>query len=390
MQSYSPMARRRLKVFTLLVLFVIVLLTFIARRFDSEKPNKLSKHYYTPVRLHQEKTDLQGSNIPSIIADPIINGSRPPRLTRYGASLQFDPDDRCPPDSLMHAAGWKHLRPRTSLCPEVFVIGAKKGGTTSLIQYLSKHPDFEGIRLNEVKWVGETFYFAQKYTSMSLSQYVHLFPRNKMSGDASVDNLLFCKSPERIFKTCGFKPKIIILLRHPIKRYISNFMMRIERPVYTMFNTSTSISETTHREHQILKNAIDHKGVDLPQNRSDWTNYRCLFSCCTSMIYEGMYYVFVMNWLCNFPKENIMILNSDEMFAYTGDIYKEVLTFLGLKPLAETEIQRITSMVYNKSPEPNQSQYQLKEDDIHLLNSIYKSFNKELLELLNWSSVNWS
>ncbi len=371
----------------------MVLLTFFAiivRRFDSE--NKLLKYYYTaPVRLHQEKTGLKGSNVPRIIAEPIINDSHPPRLTRYGANLQFDPYDRCPQDSLMRAEGWKHLKPRTRLCPEVFIVGAKKGGTTSLIQYLSKHPDFKGIRLNEVKWIGETFYFAQKYTSMPLSQYVRLFPKNKMSGDASVDNLVFCNSPERIFKTCGYKTKIIILLRHPIKRYISNFMMRVERPAYTMFNTSTStISETTHREHHILKNAIDHKGMDLPQNKSDWIKYRCLFSCCTSMIYEGMYYVFVMNWLCNFPKENIMILNSDEMFTYTGDIYKEVLTFLGLKPLAETEIQRITSMVHNKSPKPNQPQYQLKEDDMHLLNSIYKSFNEGLLELLNWSSVDWS
>ncbi len=137
----------------------------------------------------------------------------------------------------------------------------------------------------------------------------------------SVDNLPFCKSPERILETCGFKTKIVMLLRHPIQRYISNFMMRIRPgPSYNDYNYSVSIIEKTTKDFSTLKDKLREKGMDFPKHKSEWLNYRCLFSdlCCESMIYEGMYYVFVMNWLCNFPKENIMILNSDEMFHNPG------------------------------------------------------------------------
>lgn len=389
-QTYSNMARRRLKIFTACVLLLIVLLTLTARMMEEDKQHSpLPKRFYvrptvtnyrrTPDAsqdLHQERK-LNVKFQWSYVSDS-------PRLTRYGANLQFDHLSLCPKDSLM-LSDWKQIRTKTHRCPQVFIIGAKKGGTTSLYQYLSKHPDFEGIRLNESKWIGETFYFAQTYTSLRLSEYVRLFPMGKMSGDASVDNLLFCKSPERILKTCGSKTKIIILLRDPIKRYISNFMMRVQRPQYSSYNNYTSISETTKNEYHVLKAKLDQQKLNLPQNESDWVDFRCLFSCCTSMIYEGMYYVFIMNWLCNFPKENIIFINSEEFFTYPVDIFKEILTFLGLKPLAEETIKHITSVVYNEGPTTHEVQHQLKEEDLQTLNSIYRPFNEGLLKLLNWS-----
>ena len=406
------MARKRLKLFTGGVLFIIVVLTVASKLLEAEKPGKHFKRYY----IVPQKTETHNLHNTTTIASelgheasftdtPKDDGhqltsnmaglSKEPgteivsTLTRYGANIPFDHSQSCPKDSLMRT-DWKKLQPRTRRCPQVFIVGAKKGGTTSLYQYLSKHPDFEGIRLNESKWIGETFYFAQKYTSLSLSKYIHLFPKAKMTGDASVDNLLHCKSPERILKTCGRKSKIIILLRNPINRYVSNFMMRVRRPEYGKFNNFSSISDTTKEEFDILKSAVNKKGISLPQNESEWPNYRCLFSCCKSMIYEGMYYVFVMNWLCNFPKENIMFLNSEEMFRYPTAILKEVLTFLGLRPLTDENIKHITSYVYNKGLKPHLPQHQINRNDIRTLNTIYGPFNKGLLNLLDWSGVDWS
>ena len=105
-------------------------------------------------------------------------------LTRYGANLHFDPVQQCPDDSLMRTTNWKTIKPRTHLCPELFIIGTKKGGTTSLYTYLTRHPDFKGI-LDETVFSGETFYFRSKYSSTTILDYINLFPKNKMSGDAS-------------------------------------------------------------------------------------------------------------------------------------------------------------------------------------------------------------
>ncbi len=392
------MARKRLQVCTALLLLVIVCM-FGVGKWSLTKPKVTNEsrgfheaQYNSVDGAEDKRENVQHSdNLTDVISNLPQLPIDSPKLTRFGSDLDFDYLSQCPEDSLMYSSRWKSLkRPKTTRCPKVFIVGAKKGGTTSLYQYLSKHEDFQGIRLNASKWIGETFYFAQRYSSLKLSEYIKLFPNNKMSGDASVDNLLFCKSPERILKTCGLKTKIIILLRHPLKRYVSNFMMRIERAVYTSYSNHTSLSDTTKKEYLILKSKLDEKRVELPQDNFNWKKYRCLFSCCTSMIYEGMYYVFVMNWLCNFPKENILFLNSEEMFAYPVDIYKVVLKFLGLKSIPEQRIKEITSVIYNQGLKPIQDSHQLNDDDIALLDSIYKPFNEGIFELLNWHNIKWS
>ena len=44
-------------------------------------------------------------------------------------------------------------------CPSLFIIGTRKGGTTSLINYLSKHPDFRAANPGGGLRSGETFFF---------------------------------------------------------------------------------------------------------------------------------------------------------------------------------------------------------------------------------------
>ena len=382
------MGKKRLQIFTGCLLFVII---FACALTKWPKTNKINRHFQSPIHNTIASDNTNSEGVRATSSNNLTYLASSPKLIRFGADLEFDHTSQCPEDSLLYDSNrLKLLKPKTNRCPKLFIVGAKKGGTTSLYQYLSKHDDFQGIRLQESKWIGETFYFAQKYSSLRLSEYIKLFPTDKMTGDASVDNLLFCKSPERILKTCGFNTKIIILLRHPLKRYVSNFMMRVQRPVYTSYNNYTSISETTKNEYDILKKKLEQRGIELPQNNSNWIKYRCLFSCCTSMIYEGMYYVFVMNWLCNFPKENILFLNSEEMFTYPIDIYKTVLKFLGLKPLQEQKIGEITSLIYNKGIKPNKRQHHLNDNDTAMLNNIYKPLNDRLFQLLNWHNINWS
>ena len=407
----SPMARRRLLCFTGTVFLLIVLLIIISHMVEKESQRKPPKQYYTghlPSQEHnaekerllqpfsnndtlsqEKKIVIEQSTVANTKNHYISDEWDPSTLTRFGGNLNFDYISSCPSGSTM-LTDWKSKKPETTRCPQLFIIGTKKGGTTSLYQYLSKHPNFEGIRLHESKWIGETFYFAQNYGVGTLPKYVLSFPKNKMSGDASVDNLVFCHSPARILRTCGKKSKIIILLRNPIERYISHFMMRVDGLGYTAYNNYTSIAEVTEKELNIIKNAAIEKGAQIPSSETEWYSLRCLFSCCKSMIYEGLYYVFVMNWLCNFPKENILFLNSEEMFEDPVLILRQVLTFLGLKPLDIDTLYHITSHVYNRRLKPVLSRFHLSPDDRRKLSELYKPYNDALLELLDWQRLDWS
>ena len=114
----------------------------------------------------------------------------------------------------------------------IFIVGAPKAGTTSLFHYLDAHPD---IRMSSEK---EPDYFSDKelleqglYYGGSridtLEKYNKLFSEKKekgIMGEASVSYLFYPKVPLRI-KAYNPKSKIIIMLRNPVERAFSHYLM---------------------------------------------------------------------------------------------------------------------------------------------------------------------
>ena len=94
--------------------------------------------------------------------------------------------------------------------PNFFIVGAAKSGTTSLTNYLSKHPNIFIPKLKEPKFFSlqdNTFphrgpgdNIVDKRVIKNLEEYERLFiPANdaRAKGEASVDYLYFLKSAER-------------------------------------------------------------------------------------------------------------------------------------------------------------------------------------------------
>ncbi len=101
------------------------------------------------------------------------------------------------------------------------------------------------------------------------------------------------------------------------------------------------------------------------------------------MVYEGLYYIHLLNWLCNFPAENILIINSEEFFRKPIKILDIAVQFLGLKRLDQKTYELMTRATYNKGKfNPQQG---LSEGDISNLLEVYKA----LLELLQWNNSQW-
>ena len=312
-------------------------------------------------------------------------GGNPDTLTKRGDQLNFNYSP-CPSNSLMSSEHWKEVRPLHDDCPAVFVIGARKGGTTSLYHYLDKHPNFRGIEMKDEAEDGETYYFSLHYNSTPWAEYIKRFPRGEgtMSGESTVDNLLHCKVPERLFRSCGNQVKAIMLLRNPIQRLESNFLMRANFGIYPWHPTSmeTVLSDEIDSEIQKLYEAV--KDV----NPSNWVQALCAFRPTDNLVYEGLYYVFVMNWLCNFPAENILIINSEEFFQSTASVLSQVFQFVGLSAV---ETSNITSRVHNTGADfkrlPHQ---QLKLRDVEKLMQIYRPMNNALFDILQWFNVDWN
>ena len=310
-------------------------------------------------------------------------------LTRIGSDLNFNYNS-CPKDSIMLDPIKLNAKPKHDNCPRVFIVGVRKVGTTSLYQYLSRHPDFEGIRLDKGPSAGETFYFSARYETYPWEYYISHFPTNKMSGDSSVGNLINCKVPGRLYKSCGKASKVIMLLRNPIERYQSNFRMRVRRSTGNT-NSFSKISTLVRAEVHRLYQSLLQRGANMNDLASSVNMLLCLYQSAKNCIYEGMYYVHLHNWMCNFPPENILILNTEEFRNRSKCIFSQVLNFVGLRPLDDGILNTITEMKYNYGGEvEDEPDYRLlSSSDKKTLQTIYKPLNDKLFNLLQWHDVSW-
>ena len=183
-----------------------------------------------------QKAALRQSDSESYNLRPIQKATLRPipelslKYSRLGSQLQLNYTKMCPRGSLMleNSKQRSQFVPNHQNCPSLFIVGARKGGTSSLYTYMSKHPSFKGVLLDKGPAVGETCYFSFFWKQWQWSQYMNMFQNTShyMTGESSVDYLADCHIPERLWRSCGKQAKIVILLRDPIKTFQSNYLMR--------------------------------------------------------------------------------------------------------------------------------------------------------------------
>ena len=105
-----------------------------------------------------------------------------------------------------------------------------------------------------------------------------------------------------------------------------------------------------------------------------------------------MYTLKLHNWLCNFPAENILVLNTEQMQENSVKRLAEVMEFVGLRPLENHMMKEITSVMYNYGGnlEDEKSFRKLTMSDRKKLITVYKSFNNKLFQLLKWNTLEWN
>ena len=312
-------------------------------------------------------------------------------LTRIGSNLTVT---NCPTEP----AQQQQQPGITETCPQVLIIGARKGGTTSLYQYLSTHPDFNGIRLDRGPMTGETWYFSSQFSITGIKSYLDLFNESngRMTGEATVDYLVNCNVPQRVIKVCKVLPKIIILLRDPVFRFLSNFHMRIalirlqgknNDSSYLNFDETRSISSVVNEEIREFKSHLKQANLLLNDIEKNWQKANCLFKQAKNMVHEGAYYVHLQNWLCSYPRNKIMIINSEQFFSSPQVVMNEVLQFLDLKSM---NFSSTTAVVHNKGMYSSAARHQLHSYAKNKLSQLYQPFNQALIKLLEWDELQWT
>jgi len=206
---------------------------------------------------------------------------------------------------------------RDVIWPNFFIVGAVKCGTTSLWAHLKKHPQ---VFLPDMK---EPHFFlgpqpppqlgdeiVDQHCAGDEEAYHRLYEGAAgfpAIGDASPSYLWEKDAPRRIHDICP-DAKIIIILRDPVVRAHSRYLMNLE-----LGTESLSFREALKR--------------DAARERKLWWTARLY-------VEVGLYYEQVLRYFDIFGREQVLVLFFDELTRHPQQALAKVTRHLGIDPLS--------------------------------------------------------
>ncbi len=246
--------------------------------------------------------------------------------------------------------------------PDFIILGAQKGGTTSLFDYLVQHPSIVGPTKKEIH------YFNINHDK-GLGWYHQHFPialnKMKITGEASPMYLFHPDTPARI-KSYKSDLKFIVLLRNPVLRAYSQYNMSLRNK-----QENRSFEKAVDEEMELLEKH-NFNILELHENLSaDHFQNRLYLA-------RGLYASQIKTWLNCFDNKNFLFLNSEDFYANTAEAYTSVLSFLGLDQFDKISFKKLNSGSYVKLSDHLSSK----------LSSFFKPHTSELnsitLQNFNW------
>ena len=256
--------------------------------------------------------------------------------------------------------------------PAFIIVGAQKGGTTSLYDYLVRHSRILPAKEKEVN------FFDQKF-SKGIDWYLSHFPfrlEGSITGEATPN---YCIDPRAIRRMAEYFPKakIIFLLRNPVDRAISHYRhnLRHNSKRWTRKRENLTFENAVRRE----KGRMESDFSKILLNENHISKYYRHYSYLT----RGKY-IEQIGYINNFfSRDQVLILKSEDMFSETAKAVQAVLDFLGVQNFILSEYN--TSNKNRIQPDS----IQISEDFRFELNQYFKPYNEKLYELLgvryDWS-----
>ena len=212
--------------------------------------------------------------------------------------------------------------------PDFLVLGAQKAGTTALYAYLRWHPGITGPSWKEVSffdrhwWRGEGWYRGQ-FPLRSGGQIV---------GEASPSYLFHPLAPERA-RTLVPDARLIALVRNPVDRAYSQYQHAV-----ALGREPLSFEDALAAEDERTRGEVDRLVADPRAFSRAWWDH--------TYVARGRYAEQLERWLRVFPREQLLVVATEELGAAPGETYAASLGFLGAAPYTLAQYPRVFDRDY--------------------------------------------
>jgi hypothetical protein len=251
---------------------------------------------------------------------------------------------------------WRLATHRYRELPAAVIVGVQKAGTTQLHLCLTRHPRFFGGATKEM-------HYFSKRSDYSLRWYRSQFPLTRtvarVSGLCLESTPSYLPSPQALRMMGDVLPdaKVIVLLRDPVARAFSHYQhyksRRLELRTFP----------------KIVREAIDRQEYAPVRGAARRPNAAPLLD----YVYRGYYALQIEVLFDQYPREQVLILDSDDLFDDTNAVCQRVFDFLGLERHDVSPSKIHNRGLYREVIDPATAQ---------LLREHYRPHDQLLIELL--------
>jgi Sulfotransferase domain len=253
--------------------------------------------------------------------------------------------------------------------PDFVVIGAKRGGTTSLYNYLLEHPSIrplfpgrqhiKGVHYYDSNYARGLRWYRSHFPLQAGGRHIaRPDPSPAIAGEASPYYLFHPLAAGRLARDFP-DVRIIISLRDPIDRAYSHYkeavyhhreMLSFEAALEAEDERLRGVAECIAAEPGYLNSAHEH----------------------LSYLAQSRYLEMLPRWFSLFPREQFYIMASEEFYAEPDRKVNEVWRFLGLAP------RKLVSRIRHN----HQSAPDIRSETRERLQKSLADHNRSLEELL--------
>jgi len=238
----------------------------------------------------------------------------------------------------------RHFYAMTSplrILPNIIVIGVVRGGTTSLFHYLSQHPCIAKSAYDELGFFDTNYELGLNwYRSMFPTKLTKRLIEKKYGHFMTFDvTPFYIYNPNAVQRIQNILPhaKIISILRNPVDRAYSNYHLGVR----------------SGNEKRSFEDAINFeiKTIQDNENRQRNTDYfEQMIG--KSYLVRGFYAEQLQTWMNKFPKEQLLVISSEDLARKTIETLQTVFDFL---KLPDYKIKNLTRKNEAKYPSMNQN-----------------------------------
>lgn len=232
---------------------------------------------------------------------------------------------------------------RWRVLPDFLIVGTKRGGTTSLWNWLDGHPQvlsmfpkprglkstdyFFSAAEREERWYRSHFHTAA-YRALAASRRGPV-----VNGEASPYYMYGPHVPRHLAQAVP-DARIIVLLRNPVERAYSHYQERRQQGAETLsFVDALAAEEGRVAGHRarLLENP------EMYSEEVDFFSYRD----------RGVYLPQVQRLFAAYPSEQVLVLRSEDLYAEPQSVFDTTCDFLGIArhplihPKRHNEIKRL-------------------------------------------------